>query len=174
MSERKSIRIEAAGPSYLGWRGELLAELALTKVPGLIVYKPDLADAGYDFCVTTRDGFCFFVIVKTFSSIKQDMRTVASVNELRWYLDTKLVQQAHDSYNPVVLFLFDADTDHGRYLRLDTVPLVNSRTRTPVKLPRENVIDSQGLERLIKTLQETPRECHSNLHRSSMAEPRPE
>lgn len=155
MSERKSVNIETSGPSYLGWRGELLAELALAKVPGLILYKPAM-DVSYDFCITTSKGFCFFVVVKTFSSIKRGIEHIESLDELRWHIDTKLVRQAHDSYNPVVLFLFDADTDHGRYLRLDTLPVPGAGIRMQtVRFPKENTINKQSLGQFVVHLQET-------------------
>src|SRR5262245_4094630 len=112
---RTAVEVKTTGPSYLNWRGPLLAELALARVPGLSVYKrPDQApsELPYHFLVTTADGFCFFVEVKAFSSFRLHVTDVEAIGELRWSLDADLVRRARASHSPVVLFLFDADTDH--------------------------------------------------------------
>jgi hypothetical protein len=149
--------VKTTGPSYLSWRGELLAELALARVPGLVVYKrPDRppSELPYHFLVTTEHGFCFFVEVRAFSSMRLDVADVETVGELRWSVDADLVRHARESLSPVLLFLFDADSDHGRYLRLDTLPApVSEAHRLTVRLPVEHTINKENLEKLIADLQ---------------------
>src|SRR5436309_636936 len=62
MSDKQTtVEVKAGGPSYLGWRGELLAELALARVPGLVVHKRterQPADLPHDFLVVAERGFC--------------------------------------------------------------------------------------------------------------------
>jgi hypothetical protein len=160
-AKRTALAIKTTGPSYLDWRGRLLAELALARIPELIVYKsPD--HPPYDFLAATAQGFCFFVNVKAFSSFHLDVADVETVPELRWSLDADSVRRARVSHSPVLLFLFDADTGHGRYLRLDTFPVPGSQTRRlTVRLPVEHTINKENLEKLIADLQETSKSCRA-------------
>jgi hypothetical protein len=144
-------------PIYVGWRGELLAELALARVPGLIVNKrpdrPDF-DLAYHFLVVTDRGSCFFVGVKAFSSSKRGLSDVEESGEWRWHLDAALVRDARRNRSPFVLFLFDADREEGRYLRLDTLPApARDVRRITVRLPIENTINRSNLETMIASLQ---------------------
>ena len=158
MSDKQtSVEVKTSGPSYLGWRGKLLAELALARLPGLIVHeRPNSApsELPYDFLVSTEHGLCFFVAVRAFSSFWLDVRDVEVVPELRWSVDADLVRRARDSESPFLLFLFDADTDHGRYLRLDTLPPPAPGARlVTARFPVEQVITKEHLERLIADLE---------------------
>jgi hypothetical protein len=160
-NKRTAVEIKTTGPSYLEWRGKLLTELALARVPELIVYK-SLDHPPYDFLAATAQGFCFFVNVKAFSSFHLDVADVETVPELRWSLDADLVRRAHASHSPVLLFLFDADTGHGRYLRLDTFPAPATETRRlTVRLPVEHTINKESLEKLIADLQGTSKSCRA-------------
>ncbi|MDZ7616417.1 MAG: hypothetical protein U1E05_05390 [Patescibacteria group bacterium] len=142
-----------AGPEYVHWRGELLAQLALSRVPSLIVYQSP-AQHEYDFLVSTKTGFCFFVEVKALSSIREKIRNIDTVEELRWRVSKELVTRANESRSPVVLFLFDADTDHGRFLRLDTLPsMPTSGQLQTVRFPITNVISKDRLEEFVKELE---------------------
>lgn len=155
-----SVIVETAGPSYLGWRGELLAELALARVPELVVTK--LADnrrmdLGFDFLVAVPGGFCFFIQVEAFSSLALRLSDIAGVPELRWSAPADLLRRAHASHGPVFLFLFDADTDHGRYLRLDALPEPNlDQGEVVVHLPIEQSINRANLLRLVAELRAAP------------------
>ncbi|HEY2156125.1 MAG TPA: DUF4365 domain-containing protein, partial [Isosphaeraceae bacterium] len=125
-------------------------ELALARVPGLVVNKQS-ADLGYDFLVATERGACFFIAVKAFSSMRIDAEDVDST-EWRWRIAATLVRRARESRSPFFLFVFDADTDHGRFLRLDTLPATNSRLVT-VRIPRENTLDRKNLEAIVAELE---------------------
>lgn len=153
MSENATTtNVRTNGPNYLGWRGELLARLALSRIPSLTVYESP-EEHGYDFLVVTEQGFCFFVEVKAFSSIRSRVKGIETIGELRWRIQKQAITRAHECQSPVVLFLFDADTDHGRFLRLDTVP--NSRTTgslQTIRLPIVNTITEESLRRLIQDL----------------------
>ena len=51
--------------------------------------------------------------------------------------------------------MFDADSEQGRYLRLDTLPIPNpDAEQTIVRLPAENLINRENLERLIDHLEQ--------------------
>ncbi len=160
-SKRTGIDDKERAPGYAGWRGELLAELALARLPGLIVNKrpdrPDI-DFGYDFLVATEKGTCFFVDVEAFSSSRNRIADNGSDQEWRWHLDTELVRRAHESRSPFLLFLFDADTDQGRFLRLDTLPIPDRGDRTmTVRIPAKNIINKENLNELIVSLQNAQR-----------------
>lgn len=146
----------ATRPSYLGWRGPLLAELALARVPGLVVARrPDPSDPStHDFLVATGRGPCITVAVEAFSSLRLRAEDPGAVDEWRWHLDRALVRRAREGGSPSFLFLFDADTDGGRFLRLDTldVPTPAPR-RITVRLSAENAITKANLEKLIEDLQ---------------------
>jgi hypothetical protein len=154
MSDRTTLpELNVTDPEYVSWRGELLAQLALSRVPSLTVYQSQ-AQNEYDLLVSTERGFCFFVEVKAFSSTRHRIRDIDTVHELRWQVSKQLVQRASESRSPVVMFLFDADTDHGRFLRLDTLrPMrVNGDLQT-VRFPINNVITKARLEEFIKELE---------------------
>lgn len=141
------------GPEYVHWRGELLAQLALSRVPSLIIYQSP-AQHEYDFLVSTQTGVCFFVEVKAFSSIREKIRNIDTVEELRWRVSRELVKRANESRSPVILFLFDADTDHGRFLRLDTLPsMPPSGEFQTVRFPVTNVISKNRLEEFVRELE---------------------
>ena len=96
----------------------MLAQLALARVPGLVVHerpKHAPADFPYDFLVAAEHGACFFVAVNAFASFRMSKRgDIRDADELHWALDADLVRRAETSRSPFILFLFDADTEHGR------------------------------------------------------------
>jgi hypothetical protein len=152
-----SMTIGSHQPSYASWRGKLLAELALARVPGLVVHKrPDRApaDLPYDYLVATEHGACFFVEVNAFASFRMrghrgDIRLAP---ELCWAVDGSVVNRVRADRSPYFLFLFDADTEHGRYLRLDTLPEPKDEL-LQVRFPVENTITKESLARLIEELE---------------------
>jgi hypothetical protein len=155
--KRTAVEVQTTGPSYLVWRGELLAELALARLPDLVVHRrPDhsSADLPYDFLVAAEHGFCFFVEVKAFSSFQLDLRNVEEVRELRWSADADLIRRVRNSQNPYLLFLFDADTEHGRYLRVDTLPDPGPEaSQLTLRFPVAHAITKESLEQLLADLQ---------------------
>lgn len=161
MSEQPtSARVDGEGPSYVGWRAELLAKLALARVPELLVYDRPLngtQDLGYDFLVTTADGVCFFVEVGGYSSYHRKLRDPAAVGELQWSIGPDKIRDSRRSQSPVVMFLFDADTEHGRFARLDTLPEPDrAARRVVVSFPVENTITSESLRALVAGLRPQP------------------
>jgi hypothetical protein len=152
------IHAKATAPADLGWRGGALAELAFARVSGLIVNK-HLTGPGdglaYDYLVASEKGACFFVKAEAFSSAHLDAEAEAvdAAGGWRRRVDAALVRRAHECGRPFFLFLFDADTDHGRFLRLDALPDPDPKARTvDVHLPREDAIDGKGLERIAAEL----------------------
>jgi hypothetical protein len=156
MSTSKTIDIDSRnpGPPYAGWRGELLAELALARLPGLVVSKPRTLDQGYDFLVATGKGACFFIEVNAFSSTRLKGEKSTATAEWRWSIDSDLVRRARESRSPFFLFLIDADTDLGRFFRLDSLSAPDTKARTVIALiPPENSIDKEGLTKLVSELE---------------------
>lgn len=150
----KSLKIKSEGPEYVGWRGELLAELALTrlaKIANVEIYKPG-ADQGYDFVIGTADGLFVSIQAQSFSSNSAGIKEPQLVQELRWKVPVETTERARKSLSPVLFFLFDADTDHGRFVRLDTLPPQRPKAAfVTLVFPRQNMIDERNL---LKTLAE--------------------
>ena len=134
---------------YVAYRGELLAQLALSRLPEVDVFRPQV-DGGWDYLIAAADGVNVAVAVRAFSSLRHGPKDVADVPELPWRVDMQLVGQARQSRTPVILFLFDADTEHGRFLRLDTLPAPAHGARTVLlSLPITNTIRAGSLADLL-------------------------
>jgi HD superfamily phosphohydrolase len=139
-------------PNYIGWRGELLAKLALSRLSNLTITEQP-REGRFDFSVMTNDDFDFLIEVKAFSSMRQQIRDIETFELLRWQLPTVFLQKAKSMRCPVVLFLFDADTEHGRFLRVDNLELRSASARfQSVRFPRENTITKESLERMLRDL----------------------
>jgi len=138
----------------LEWRGDLLAELAILRVPELVALKRPKGSQEilpFKFLVTSRDGLCFFVEPRGFSSSQLRVKPaeLTSLDTWEWEADAKLVREACASPNPVVLFLFDADLDPGRYLRIDTLPEPARGAKTVLlSFPIENAITAESVRAL--------------------------
>lgn len=157
MSERpRAVRVDGKGPSYPTWKCELLAELALIRVFEFTIHRRFSGPAGpeHDFLVTAPDGASCLVDVKGFSSHHLKLRdVVASLPELGWAVQADVVRKARQSPTPVVMFLYDADTEHGRFARLDTLPEPDWGTRrVVVAFPVENTITPESLRALVAGL----------------------
>ena len=140
-------------PEYVGWRSELLAELALARLPNLKAYK--LTDQEpFDKLAVTDRGFCFFVMTRGFSSIASGITNSDTLAELTYPCERGILERARENQSPVVLFYFDADTDHGRYLRLDTMP---DEDVEELRLPIENTITKASVQKLIREMQAVPK-----------------
>jgi hypothetical protein len=149
--------VHAGAASYLGYRAELLAELAFSRL-GTVHVQRVSQDWGYDFVIVTPSGTTLLVIVKAFSSISRKIRDVETIRELRWQLDVKTVRWASTSSTAVVLFLIDGDTEHGRFLFLNDLPLrTRSGGRQTIRFPLENTINAKGIERLIAEVERRSR-----------------
>jgi hypothetical protein len=153
MSETpKHLKVKIGKANYLGWRGELLAKLTLSWIPDLTIDEA-LDDSYNDFYVKTKDGIHFFVDVKAFSSLAMDAKDVDKVKELQLQASSRLVARSQNSNIPTILFLFDADTDHGRFLRLDKLLQGNEGSHSwTFKFPIENTINKTSLNQLIDSL----------------------
>jgi hypothetical protein len=154
--KRDHIRVDTDGPAYLVWRGELLAELALAQVEELVVLKrpkESQTDFSFDFVVTAHAGLCFFVEVKAFSSMRLQ-REPRNIPDWHLKTDAEVVRNGRKSLNPVVAFLFDADSDYGRFLRLDTLPEPAADANTVVlAFPIENTITADRVRNLVTELE---------------------
>jgi hypothetical protein len=146
------LEVAPGGPEHVGWRSRILAELALARVPELAVFK-DPPGQEYELVVATDDGLFFQVGVRGFSSLRTRAERIDIIPELRWPVPAREVRRARRNLSPVVLFLFDADGDHGRYARLDVLPApVRGAKSVSVSFPAGNVLTREGVERLVAEL----------------------
>jgi hypothetical protein len=158
MTADKNYREKSQETAYLGWRADLLARLALARLSNKTIIEEETRGP-FDYFVKTEDGVEFFVEVRALSSIREKIREIETIEELRWKIPNRLVQSAQRENRPVALFVFDADTGHGRFLRLDSLNILpNPALQRTVRLPRENTITKETLSRLIGEMRKSVRE----------------
>jgi hypothetical protein len=149
--------VDGAGPAYPEWNSKFLAELALLRVTEFTIYQRPVtgADLDHDFLVTAAGGLSLFIQVRGFSSHHQKVKAPATVPEWRWAVEADTVRKARRSPTPLVLFLFDANTECGRFARLDTLPEPPRTARTVVvAFPVENTITPDRLRELAAELRQ--------------------
>lgn len=146
----KRDRHSAVQPAYVGWRSELLAKLALSRIPSLAIVHVS-QDHGYDYVVTSDDGLTFCLVVRARSSLHDEIREIHALEFVDVDLPRGLLERARTSLCPVVLFFFDADSGHGRYLRLDTLA-EQQLAKQYVSLPIDHTITTRSLNRMLQTL----------------------
>lgn len=151
----RTVLVTSDGPPHIVWRTPQLAELAIARVPELAeVHNPTGAapDVPYDFLVLTPNAVPVYIVARGYSSRKCKIEPEA-VPVLEWKADAKMIAAAVSSHDPVVLFLFDADRDHGRFLRLDTLPEPPASAKTVVlSFPVENTITGDSVRALAEGL----------------------
>jgi hypothetical protein len=140
-------------PEYVGRRAEMLAKLALLRTVGLQLYRREGNGPPFTFVVAPEHAPMFFVAVAGFSALLTDSPEAVSRHAWLWRAEADTVRRARHAQHPVVLFLYDADGDHGRFARLDHLPPPpKGRKQVPVRLPLENAINEANLEHLIAGL----------------------
>lgn len=145
-------------PEYVGWRSEMLSSFVLMRLPELKVYKITDQDT-FDKLVMTDNGLCFFIVTRGFSSLAAGLDHVDSDSMWTYSIDTATLKRAREHQSPVFLFYFNADTDHGRYLRLDTLADEDAKE---LHLPIENAITKASLQKLIRELQAKPKKSKAS------------
>jgi hypothetical protein len=91
-----------------------------------------------------------FILFRAARPNKHDM---AAIPEFRGSRNAAFVCRAQRSPSPVVLLFFDTDTDHGRYLRLGTLPTPRAGEKAVTVRPGlDAVIKRERLEKLIAAL----------------------
>jgi hypothetical protein len=157
-SPQPFLELAPGGPEYVGWRSRILAELALARVPELTVFK-DPPGQEYELVAATDDGLFFQVGVRGFSSFRTRSERIEAIPELRWPVPAREVRRARRTLSPVVLFLFDADRDHGRYARLDVLPApARGAKSVTVSFAVSDVLTRDGVERLVTELRASRRQ----------------
>lgn len=153
-TEKARCRVKTGGPEHVAILAEKLAELAILRVPSLSILAPlkDRPSDLFDFAVSSDDGVCFFVAVKSYSSF--GLKIVPDpIPVLELGVKAEWVQTARHSPTPVVLFLFDGDRGHGRFLRLDTLPKpADDATTVVLSFPVENAITGDSIRALVEGL----------------------
>ena len=123
-------------------------------MPELIALKPPKRspELPFDVVATSTTGVCFLVGVEAYSSFKLKIEPDA-IPVLELEVGAKRMRSAHQSATPVVMFLFDADRGHGRFLRLDTLPEPPTGAETVVlPFPVENTITGDSIRTLAAEL----------------------
>lgn len=159
MSERVDVLdLAPTDVEHVAARGDALARLALVQAPDLTVFE-NRGSRKCDLVVVTGDGIYVRITVQAYSSRMAGIERVDEVPELRWPVAADDVRRARASQGPAFLFLFDADTRHGRYARLDVLPEpARGTTRVMVSLPLSNRIDPASLNGLVAGLRTARRE----------------
>jgi hypothetical protein len=140
---------------WVARRGDALARMALVTTLGLTIFE-NLHSKAYDYAVATEDGMFIRIRVEAYSSRLAGVERVDTIPELRWTLPVDVVRQARASKAPVVLLLFDADNDHGRYARLDVLPApARGAKSVAISLPLSNTVDPARLRCLVAELRES-------------------
>jgi hypothetical protein len=160
MTEKRTrIRVTTDGPDHLGWRSATLGELALARVPELLAF-PRPKEAGeafpFDFLVMVDGEARFSVAARGYGTLQAKIDPV-EFTDLECAVEASLLRHAHKSPYPVLLFLFDADRDHGRFLRIDTLPRPKTGVKTVVlTFPIENTITAESVKELADELARSP------------------
>jgi hypothetical protein len=146
-------RVTTDGPDYLVWRSELLAELAVLRVSGLVMLKPPNGNSlPFQLVAASQSGVCFIIETVAYSSFQLKIEP-ESIPVLELEAEADRVRTAQRIPTPVVMFLFDADRDHGRFLRLDTLPEPPVGAKTVVlSFPVENTITGDSIRALAAEL----------------------
>jgi hypothetical protein len=138
-------------PADLRDRAELLARIAVLRIAGARIYPAERLgrDVGYDFLAVS--GYtAFLIVLDQFGSLRGGPADADDAPVWLRSVPADRLRQAVGSPTPVVLFLFDADTEHGRYLRLDTLPEPPADADTvTLRLPIANTITRDSVRRLI-------------------------
>ena len=159
MSSRTNANPKPREPRYVGWRGDLIAKLALARAGLAVAETPP---PPFDLLASTPDGFYFLVEVNAYSSMHASHRPMRgrpmrgrSGNQKRWPVEASLLRAAREVNLPVVLFVIDADTEAGRYARLDRLPPAAAGLRaTLVTLAPDRDLSPAALARLVSELQQ--------------------
>ncbi|CAA9377893.1 MAG: hypothetical protein AVDCRST_MAG89-5151 [uncultured Gemmatimonadetes bacterium] len=146
--ELKGVKIPESLTPYI----DAVAAYALVHVAGLTQFE-NRRRGRYKLAVATEDGLFVRVGVAGYSSRLAGIERVDSIPELRWPVPVDVVRHARASMTPVLLFLIDTDTRHGRFARLDTLPGPAPGAKSVlVGFTRANMLDPANLERLFAEL----------------------
>jgi hypothetical protein len=157
MSSRTKATAAPKEPRYVGWRGELIAKLALTRAGLVVQDAPPTPPEPFDLLASTPDGFYFLVLVKPYSSMHGGRRPEfdRSHDQSRWPVESSVLRAAGAVNLPAVLFVIDADREVGHYARLDRLPHSSRDQRTTfVSLSAERDLSPIALAALVSELRQ--------------------
>ena len=160
MSKAQAVlHLKSPETEWVARRGAALAQMALVPTLELTIFE-NLYTKAYDYAVATKDGVFIRIRVEAYSSRLAGVEGVNTIPELRWTLSADFVRQARTSKAPVVLLLFDADTDHGRYARLDVLPApARGAKSVAISLPLSNTVNPASLRCLVAELRGSRRQA---------------
>jgi hypothetical protein len=146
--------VKIGGAEYIALLAEKLADLAIARVPELSILKPGNGKPSplFDFIVSTDSGACFLVKIASYSAFQLKIEP-DPIPVLELEVETDYLRAAQRSPTPVVMFLFDGDRGHGRFLRLDTLPKpVGDAKSAGLSFPIENTITGTSIRALATEL----------------------
>ena len=156
--KRTRLRVTTDGPGYLTSRSQSLAQLAVVRVPELLAFdRPNHAGDAFpfDLLVMEDEEARFSIVARGFATARAKIET-DGIPDLECEVDANLVRQARKHPYPVVMFLFDADRDPGRFLRLDTQPEPAANAKvTLLTFPIENTITEASVRKLASELEQS-------------------
>lgn len=142
-------------PFYVGWRGDLIARLALARA-GFDVKDAPVPEP-FDLLAATPDGFYFLVKVNAYSSMHGGRGPTFNRprDEYRWPVGPAVLRAAGDVNLPAVLFVIDADREVGHYARLDRLPRPDHGQRTTsVSLAAGRNLSREAIATLVSKLRQ--------------------
>ena len=156
--KRTRMRVTTNGPDYLISRSQSLAQLAIVRVPELLAFdRPNHAGDAFpfDFLVMEDEEARFSVVTRGFATSRAKIET-EGIDDLELEVGADLVRQARKHPYPVVMFLFDADRDPGRFLRLDAQPEPPANAKSVLlTFPIENTITGASVRKLASELEQS-------------------
>ncbi len=134
-------------PGYLGWRAELLARLALSRLDNAVIVERGPGDGFFDFELRVGSK-TIPVVVRAFSSFQKSRESQRNLNNFTWDIDWRLTTRITTAGSPAILMMFDVDSEEGRAARIDGVEAhLNS-----VILDARQVISKASLQDLVASI----------------------
>ncbi len=144
--------IRTSGVRYAPWKGEVIAKYLLARTDGVEATDlPPHDPARCDIMVEAGD-FRFLVEVKAFASFHDPAGDPATSESLRIRVPFEQFEAWRRSALPVVVFLIDADTEHGRYLIVDDVSAGAHSGEVDLAFPVANELTPEAVPQVISRL----------------------
>ncbi len=147
------IRVRTGVPDDREYFAEVAAELALMRAGEFSIYKPmRKSEPLFDMAVMAGSAARFLIKIETYSAFTLKVEPEA-IPVLELQAEAEYLRAARQCPTPVMMFLFDGDRGHGRYLRLDTrAEPAPSAKSVVLSFPVENTITGDSIRALAEQL----------------------